>query len=73
MVIRLKTQHHTIPAFRFIVEYTIKHAPVSGVVSRIYEAMVAELTVQSAANVVELFVKIFVLYTTPFLHSGLVT
>ncbi|GFX60713.1 hypothetical protein TNCV_4976891 [Trichonephila clavipes] len=51
------------------VDHTIEDAPVCDEASRVAVAMVSELRVHTAANVVELFVQILVLKTTPILDS----
>ena len=53
----LKTRSHAMPASRFVVERIIEGSSVCEVFSRITEAMVEELTVYVAANIIELFVK----------------
>ncbi|GFV81237.1 integrase catalytic domain-containing protein [Trichonephila clavipes] len=58
---------------RFIVDYTIEDAPVCDAASRVATAMVSELRVLAAENVVELYVRtLVVLQTTPILESELV-
>ncbi|GFW29025.1 hypothetical protein TNCV_2355831 [Trichonephila clavipes] len=58
----------------FVVDCTIEDAPVYDTASREAIAMVSELRVHAAANVVELFMQtLFVLQTTPILYSRLVT
>ncbi|GFV51668.1 hypothetical protein TNCV_1320241 [Trichonephila clavipes] len=60
--------------YQFVVGYTIEDAPVCDVASRVAAVKVSELRVHTVANVVELFVKTFVvLQTTPVLDSVLVT
>ena len=71
--IPMKTRHHAIPASRFVIGHIIEGASICYVVSSVVEDMVVELNAQDAANVVELFVQILVLQTTPFLDTGLMT
>ncbi|GFV65088.1 hypothetical protein TNCV_2303951 [Trichonephila clavipes] len=59
---------------KFIVDYNIENVPVCGAMTRVAAAMVSEMRVLAAANVVELFVQtIVVLQNTSILVSGLVT
>ena len=60
--IRLKRQRHAISAFRSIAEHTTEGAPVCNAELSVAEAMIAELAVHDAANVVELFVQTFVVF-----------
>lgn len=56
--------------FRFVVDHIIEGAPLCYVASKVTEAMVIEITVHAAVNVVELFGKIIVvMQTTLFLDS----
>ncbi|GFS86014.1 hypothetical protein TNCV_1220041 [Trichonephila clavipes] len=58
---------------RFVVNHTIEDAPTFDAASRVAAAMVSELRVYAAANIVELFVQtLFVLRMTPIIDSGLV-
>ncbi|GFV61503.1 hypothetical protein TNCV_3892931 [Trichonephila clavipes] len=58
---------------RFVVDSTTEDAPVCVAASRVAAAMVSELRVHAAENVVELFVEtLAVLQTTPILDSRLV-
>ncbi|GFW92899.1 hypothetical protein TNCV_3495321 [Trichonephila clavipes] len=58
----------------FVVDDTIEDAPLCGAASRVAAAMVFELRVHAAANVIEQFVQTLVfLQTTAIIHSGLVT
>ncbi|GFU38505.1 hypothetical protein TNCV_2434481 [Trichonephila clavipes] len=58
---------------RFAIDHIIEDAPVWDVVSRVATAVVSDLRVYAAANVVELIVQtLVVLQTTPILDSGLV-
>ena len=57
---------------RFVVEYTIVRDPVCDVALTVAEAVIAEVTVHAATDVVEIFVQtLFVLKNIPFLNSGL--
>ncbi|GFV52973.1 HTH_48 domain-containing protein [Trichonephila clavipes] len=58
---------------RFVVDHTIQDASVCDAASSVAAAMVSELRVNAAANVVELFTQTLVLKTTPVHDSGLVT
>ncbi|GFY05376.1 hypothetical protein TNCV_2208211 [Trichonephila clavipes] len=61
---------------RFVVDYTIKDAPVCDASSKVAVAMVSELRVNTVVNVVELFVQTFVVLQMtliPILDSVLVT
>ncbi|GFT12526.1 hypothetical protein TNCV_5093311 [Trichonephila clavipes] len=54
--IHLKKSRLAIRVPRFVVDDTIKDAPVCGAASRVAAAMVSKMRVQAATNVVELFV-----------------
>ena len=58
---RLKTRHHIFHDSSFVVQHAIKSASVWDVVSKAAEAMVAEITVHTTVNVVDLFVQSLVL------------
>ncbi|GFX21599.1 hypothetical protein TNCV_1400131 [Trichonephila clavipes] len=59
---------------RFILDHTIEDAPVCDATSRVAAAIVSQLRVNAAANMVELFMQILVtLLTTPIQYSGLMT
>ena len=60
-----------IPVSRFVIEHTIEDAPVYDTASRVAKAMITELTIHAAENVIELFMRHF-FAMTPFLDSGLV-
>ncbi|GFW89873.1 hypothetical protein TNCV_2425301 [Trichonephila clavipes] len=58
----------------FVVDPTNEDAPAGDAASRVAAALVSELRVHAATNVVELYVQtLFVLRTTPLLDSGLLT
>ncbi|GFX86291.1 hypothetical protein TNCV_2561731 [Trichonephila clavipes] len=64
----------TIRTFRFVVDHTIEDALLCYAAPRVAAVMIYELRVHNAANVIKLFVQIFVvLQTTPILSSGLMT
>ena len=72
--IRLHARHLAIPASRFVFEHIIDCPHVCDVANRVAKAIVVELTVHAAANVVELFMHtVVILQTTPFLDARLVT
>ncbi|GFW05002.1 hypothetical protein TNCV_597961 [Trichonephila clavipes] len=72
--IPLKKRRVNICVPRFVVDHTIEDAHVCDLASRVATAMVSELRVHAAANVLDLFVQAFaVLQKTPVLDSGLVT
>ena len=63
-----KTRGHTILTSRFVVECITEGAPVCGVLSRVAEAVVAELRVVAVTDLVEQFLQTFaVLQRTTFL------
>ncbi|GFX74063.1 hypothetical protein TNCV_490271 [Trichonephila clavipes] len=55
--IPLKRGRLTIRAPRFTVEHTFKNAPVSDSASTVPTAMVSELRVHAAANVIDMFLQ----------------
>ena len=70
----MKPRCHAILASRFAFERTTEDSPVSDVAASVAEAMVAEMTVHVAANIIELLALTLVtLQTIPFLESGLET
>ncbi|GFT22409.1 hypothetical protein TNCV_3273811 [Trichonephila clavipes] len=59
---------------RFVVDHTIEDTLICDAASRVAAALISELRVHAAANVIELFVQtLVVLQTTPTLDSGLMT
>ena len=69
----LKTQRDGIPVSRFGPEDTIEGFPISNKASALIKAIVANLKVHAAVNVVKLIMQILlVLQTAPFLGLGLV-
>ncbi|GFV44169.1 hypothetical protein TNCV_1825361 [Trichonephila clavipes] len=70
----LKVNYLTSRVPKFVVDHTIEMTPVGDAASRVAAAMVSKLSINAAANVIELFVQtLFVLQTSPILDSGLVT
>ena len=68
--IPLKARSHVIPESKFMVENTNECALVQNTTAVVLEAMVLELIVHAAANIVEMFVQALVtLQKTPFLDS----
>ena len=67
--ILLKTQGHAIISSKCVVEHSIEGCDAS---SRIDKAMVANLRIHAAANIIKLFVETLVLLTILFLDPELV-
>ena len=69
---RLIILDHTILASRFVIKLIAEGALACDLVSRVFKVIVADLSLHAAANIIELFVQIFVvLQGTKFLESVL--